>query len=48
MIDAVYKYIANQAEHHRRMSFEEEYLQTLQEHHIEYDPKYIFESEHIG
>ena len=48
MIATVYKYIANQAEHHRTMSFEEEYLQTLRKNRIEYDPKYVFESEHIG
>ncbi len=48
MIDTVYKYISNQAEHHRTMSFEEEYLKTLQKHHIEFDRTYVFETVHIG
>ena len=41
----VAKYIANQAEHHRKRGFKEEYLAMLKKHQIEYDLKYIFEEE---
>lgn len=34
-------YIANQAEHHRKMSFREEYLRFLQANEIMYDEKYL-------
>lgn len=35
-------YIANQAEHHRKLSFREEYLQILNKHNIAYDEKYLW------
>ena len=35
-------YINNQVEHHRKRSFEEEYLNFLQKHGIEYDSRYVF------
>jgi REP element-mobilizing transposase RayT len=35
-------YIANQAEHHRRWSFEEEYMALLKRSGVEYDPRYVF------
>ena len=35
-------YIANQEEHHRKKSFQEEYLAFLQKHGIEYDEKYLW------
>ena len=35
------EYIKNQEEHHRIKSFEEEYIQLLEEHHIEFDEKYL-------
>ena len=35
-------YIKRQAEHHRKRSFEEEFLAFLKKHAIEYDPKYIW------
>lgn len=41
--DAVIRYIANQAEHHRVISFAEEYLGFLKECGIEYDERYVFE-----
>ena len=40
-------YIANQAEHHRKKSFEEEFLAILQKHNIEFDMRYVFEQEII-
>ena len=36
-------YIKQQAEHHRRRSFEEEFLAFLKKPAIEYDPKYVWE-----
>lgn len=41
------RYIANQQEHHRQKSFEEEFLEMLARHGIEYDPRYVFEREII-
>lgn len=41
-VDAVYKYILNQEEHHRKKSFREEYLELLKENGIEFDEKYLF------
>jgi len=38
----VINYINNQAEHHQKKSFIDEYLDLLKEFHIEYDEKYIF------
>jgi len=39
----VVKYIANQEEHHSRMSFQEELIAFLKKHHIEYDERFIWE-----
>ncbi len=36
------RYIKNQKEHHRKNSFEKEYIQLLKENQIEYDEKYLF------
>ena len=40
-VETVKRYILNQKEHHRKMSFIEEYKQFLDEYGIEYDDKYI-------
>jgi REP element-mobilizing transposase RayT len=42
-IDTVVRYIRNQAEHHRKRSFEEEFLLMLKKAGIEYDPASVFE-----
>ena len=39
---AVKEYIANQAEHHRTKTFQEEYVAFLQKHLVEYDEKYLW------
>jgi REP element-mobilizing transposase RayT len=39
---AVVRYIAGQEEHHRRVMFQEEYLQFLKKHGIDYDERYIW------
>ncbi|MGE5302619.1 MAG: IS200/IS605 family transposase [Alphaproteobacteria bacterium] len=41
-IPAVIRYIQNQERHHRKMTFEEEFVALLKKHGIEYDPKYVF------
>jgi len=41
--DAVRGYIQKQKEHHRRRSFQEEYLDFLKRHGVEFDPRYVFE-----
>jgi REP element-mobilizing transposase RayT len=35
-------YINTQEEHHKKRSFEEEFLAFLEKHGIEYDPKYVW------
>jgi putative transposase len=42
-IDAVYKYIENQEEHHKKYTFKEEYLSFLQKFKVPFDERYIFE-----
>lgn len=39
--DAVKRYIANQADHHRARTFREELIEMLQKAGVEYDPKYL-------
>lgn len=39
--DRLINYVRNQHIHHRDMSFEEEYIKLLEEHGINYDPKYL-------
>ncbi len=41
-IAAVVRYIQDQEKHHKRMSFEEEFVALLKKHGVEYDPKYVF------
>jgi putative transposase len=36
------RYIANQAEHHKKRSFEEEFIAFLKRHKVEYDARYVF------
>ena len=45
---AVAHYIANQAEHHRKKTFEEEFLAILSKHNIEFDTRYVFEKEIVA
>ena len=41
-LDDVRHYIAAQHEHHRRVSFQEEFLSLLKKHGLEYDPSDIW------
>lgn len=40
-VEAVIRYIDNQREHHRKQTFEEEFLEFLRKHGVDYDPKYV-------
>lgn len=40
---AVLNYIANQEEHHRKLTFKEELVMFLKKHEIAYDERFIFE-----
>ena len=39
----VCKYILNQPEHHKKVTFKDEYIKLLKEFEIKYDEKYLFE-----
>ena len=41
-INNVKRYIERQKEHHRKRSFQEEYLEFLRLHDVEFDEKYVF------
>jgi len=41
-VESTIAYIRGQAEHHRRLSFEEEFLAFLKKHNVEYDPQYVW------
>jgi hypothetical protein len=41
-LSAVINYIGNQENHHRRKSFQQEYLEFLERHKVPYDKRYIF------
>ena len=40
-------YILNQEEHHRKKTFQEEFIELLEKHNITYDLRYVFEQEII-
>jgi putative transposase len=42
-VNEVVHYILNQPEHHRSMTFKEEYIEFLRKFEVEYDEKYLFE-----
>lgn len=42
-IEAVQRYIQNQEMHHSMQSFEDEYIQLLELHKIEFDPRFVFD-----
>ena len=41
-IPDVVSYISTQCEHHREMTFEEEFVKFLEKHEVDYDPKYLW------
>jgi hypothetical protein len=42
-VNAVERYIRNQAEHHKKRSFEEEFIFLLKKAGIPYDPETVFD-----
>ena len=42
-LDRIIRYIRNQQEHHRKITFQEEFLALLKKHHIAYDERYLWE-----
>ena len=41
-LDKTIEYIKGQEEHHRKMTFQEEFLALLKKHRIEYDERYLW------
>jgi REP element-mobilizing transposase RayT len=41
-VEVVRRYILNQREHHKKFSFEEEYVRFLKEYNIDYDEKFLW------
>ena len=44
----VIAYIENQREHHKKISYQDEFLMLLKRYEIEFDPKYVFEQDIVG
>lgn len=42
-LDKTIQYIKNQEEHHRKMTFQEEFLELLKKHRIAFDERYLWE-----
>lgn len=42
-LNSVINYIINQEEHHKRQTFEEEYIKLLKLFEVEYDSQYVFD-----
>jgi len=42
-VEVVKKYIANQEEHHKKVTFQDEYRKFLEEYRIEYDEEYVWD-----
>jgi putative transposase len=41
-LDKTIKYIKGQEEHHRKVTFQDEFLALLKKHRIEYDERYLW------
>lgn len=42
-LDRVCRYIENQEQHHRRVTFQDEYREFLKKYQIEYDERYVWD-----
>ncbi len=47
-VQMVRAYLRNQGEHHKTVTFREEYVDFLKRHNIDFRPEYVFEDEHHG
>ncbi|MGB6222090.1 IS200/IS605 family transposase [Haloferula sp.] len=43
MLETVEHYIANQEEHHRKLSFQDEFRMMLRKHRIDWDERYVWD-----
>lgn len=41
-IDAVREYISRQKDHHRKRTFEDEYVELLKRHNVDFDERYVW------
>ena len=41
-VDNLVQYIANQHEHHKQVSFKEEYVELLKKYNVEYNSEYLW------
>ncbi len=46
--ESVERYISNQREHHRKVTFEEEYTEFLKRHNVVFEKRHLFEDEFHG
>jgi putative transposase len=42
-VESIIQYIQGQEEHHRKMTFQEEFMALLKKHRIEYDERYLWD-----
>jgi putative transposase len=42
-LNVVRQYIERQAEHHRTRTFQQEFIELLQRHHLSYDERYVWD-----
>jgi len=42
-VEVVRRYIANQKQHHRKTSFQDELRKFLEKHELEYDERYLWD-----
>ena len=42
-VDKVYRYVLNQAAHHKKQTFKDEYLELLKKFKVDFDEQYIFQ-----
>ena len=42
-LDTIIQYIKDQKEHHRQMTFQEEFIALLKKHRVEYDERYLWD-----
>ena len=48
MAETVKEYIENQVDHHRVLTFEDEYFAVLQKHQIAFDARFVFDDEIVA
>ena len=42
-LESVIEYVTKQDEHHRRLTFQEEYRAFLHRHHVNFDERYVWD-----